>query len=367
MKTKVLKIALALIVVASSLYAQETKKVHLKLVKEVNGERTVVDTIIEGDDTHDYLFYALDKDGDIKLDSIIEDFDIDEKDGMRVISIKAKDNDSDPNKYMWISATGEGEAEDHIVVHLDADAKWVDDNGDITILGDDSVKIVKEIIVSSNDENMMFIGDDAKKIKIKVDSDDVYTWSVDSSNVKVIKIEKEVVMEGGEEGTFHIYMSGDDEGEVKTMSKVFVKEGKGESKTIELIVDTDDENQNVKVIDLQEKLENSDEDIVITKYKTEDGKMVIKAEITTDKEKLKLNNLEINYDSKKGELNLEFESDLKDDVVVKVLDGNGKEIFTDKVKKFKGKYSNKIDLKDKKDSVYILEIMQGEKSLTKKI
>ncbi len=370
MKTRILKITLALMVIAGILNAQETKKVHLKLVKEINGEKTVVDTIIEGDDTQDYLFYTLDKEGDINLDSLLKDVDIEKKEGMKVIKMKIKDKDCDSEKKMWVTVTADGD-DDHVVVKLDADATWVDSDGDLTIVGD-SIKVAKEIFVSSGDKDMIFIGDDAKKIKMKVDSDDKYTWTIDSSDVKMIKVDKDIILRDNEEGKFNIYISESDEGVKETVSEVYVTKGEGKSKTIELIMDADDENDHVKLIDLHEKMEKSGENVVITKYKTEDGKIIIKAEIAEDnlsiKEKKSSDCVNINIDyNSKGKVKLEFKLENKETTVVKIVDNEGKTIFKEKIKDFNGSYSKEIDLSKEQKGIYFIKIIQGEKTITEKL
>jgi hypothetical protein len=68
-----------------------------------------------------------------------------------------------------------------------------------------------------------------------------------------------------------------------------------------------------------------------------------------------------------GKFTLTFEYEKTSDITVKVLDNNSREVFSDKLKNFSGEYSKEIDLSGKSKGSYIIKIIAGEKSITKKI
>ena len=68
-----------------------------------------------------------------------------------------------------------------------------------------------------------------------------------------------------------------------------------------------------------------------------------------------------------GKIKLTFRSDEKGDITIQVLDGNSKEVFSEKINDFEGGYSKEIDLGGRSKGNYFLKIVQGEKSITKKI
>ncbi len=68
-----------------------------------------------------------------------------------------------------------------------------------------------------------------------------------------------------------------------------------------------------------------------------------------------------------GKFTIKFDYEKKGDITVKVMDNNSKEIFSDKLKNFTGEYSKEIDLSGKSKGNYIVKIIAGDKSITKKI
>lgn len=68
-----------------------------------------------------------------------------------------------------------------------------------------------------------------------------------------------------------------------------------------------------------------------------------------------------------GKFKIEFKTEEKAPLDIRVYDTMGKEIFTDNVKDFNGSYSREIDLEENSDSNYFLVIMQDGKVMTEKI
>ena len=68
-----------------------------------------------------------------------------------------------------------------------------------------------------------------------------------------------------------------------------------------------------------------------------------------------------------GKFNLKFTLEQQKEVAVKVVDILGKEVYKEKLIDFNGKYDNEINLLGIEKGIYILQIIQKKKALTKKI
>ena len=184
--------------------------------------------------------------------------------------------------------------------------------------------------------------------------------------------------------TYEVIATTDDKDHGESVSEVFITKKDAGSKYIEVIIDEDEADSKEKIIELKKGLENAGENVKITKYKTDDGKIVIKAEISgddcakedkkeleklglVDKIELEVKKININYDKANGIFSIEFEIDEKETTLIKVYDKKGEEVFSEKIKKFKGSYTGDIDLSKEAEGAYYLKISQGEKSYTEKV
>lgn len=71
--------------------------------------------------------------------------------------------------------------------------------------------------------------------------------------------------------------------------------------------------------------------------------------------------------SSNGKFKARFTVPDEDDLSIKVYDLEGQEVFTRKFDRFSGLYAETIDLSRQEQGIYLLEITQGKKRLTKKI
>lgn len=69
----------------------------------------------------------------------------------------------------------------------------------------------------------------------------------------------------------------------------------------------------------------------------------------------------------KGKFDLGFELVKKGDVEIRITDLNGKELFKESLKNFKGEYKKQIDISDNSKGIYLLNIRQDNRQLCKKI
>ena len=68
-----------------------------------------------------------------------------------------------------------------------------------------------------------------------------------------------------------------------------------------------------------------------------------------------------------GNFNLNFYSPNDGDLTVNIYDQNGKTVYKEMLADFAGEYQNRIDISDRADGTYFLQIIQNNKSFNKKI
>lgn len=68
-----------------------------------------------------------------------------------------------------------------------------------------------------------------------------------------------------------------------------------------------------------------------------------------------------------GQFKVRFTAPSEDELSIRVSNLEGKEVFSRYFESFSGVYSERIDLSHQNDGIYLLEITQGKKRLTKKI
>ncbi|MBU8893601.1 MAG: T9SS type A sorting domain-containing protein [Bacteroidales bacterium] len=390
MKNKVFKITIILLLSVLCLNAQEEKKVHVKILKNIDGETIKIDTVFEGSE-HEGIYFFSDEDlKEFKLDSILEKFDIKDMDGFKVLSFEDGEINTDSAKHIWVSVDSDvhvkdGKSGKHVIVKMSDGAKIIDCTDHFTLLGSDSVKIVKEYIVNSEGEDIYVTKKGDKKVIIKsLGKSDSYVWTTDSADHKVITITEDMKLEKGEEGTVNVFITKSDDEDITSTSEIILKKGDSNAKTIELYINEDGEDSEVKVIELEEKLGQIEGNVKITKYKTDDGKIVVKAVISdeectktdeeeleklglNDKVKLDVKKLEIKFNKSDGIFNIKFELEEKETTLIKVYNNIGEVVFSKKIKKFTGSYNGNIDFSKETEGKYYLKIIQGEKSFTHKI
>jgi fructose-specific component phosphotransferase system IIB-like protein len=78
---------------------------------------------------------------------------------------------------------------------------------------------------------------------------------------------------------------------------------------------------------------------------------------------------ELNYypNPSSGKFNLKFNLDQKGEVTVKVMDILGQEVYKETILDFGGIYDNELNLSGHEKGVYVLQILQNKKALSRKI
>ncbi|MBI9053586.1 MAG: T9SS type A sorting domain-containing protein [Bacteroidales bacterium] len=370
MKNKILLITAVLFLSVLFLNAQENKKIQVKVIKSENGETIKLDTTFESTEHGDIYFYSDGKINKEKIDSILKSLDIDGDHSIQFISKNLDDIDSDKVKHIWISKTGDDEfdLDKHAIIEMIDGEKIIETTNEFTIIGDDSLKVKKEYIyVVGNDK--VYESKDGKKVLIsKSAHSKAYVWNENKgdSDVRVITITDDMDVDVNEKGHVKVISTLDDN---IAVSEIIIKKGDGDTKTIEVIVD-EDEFDDKMMVELQETLEGSGETVKIVKYKTGEGKYVVKADITDEDFKKenskKLSKVKIIQDKEKNIFKIELLLEKKETIQIHVEDSNGKKVYSKKIKKFNGTYSGEIDLSKEQDGVYYLEIIQGDKTIAKK-
>jgi hypothetical protein len=92
-----------------------------------------------------------------------------------------------------------------------------------------------------------------------------------------------------------------------------------------------------------------------------------KAGISQPKNKLEIEEMNCTPNPSNGKFNLKFSSPEKGAADIKVRDMGGKVVYSENVKDFGGSYSKEISLDAPSKGIYLVTIMQNEKSVTKKI
>ena len=411
------------IIMSMSLSSMDEKgKVHLKVIKEENGEKSVFEKVYKD-------MEALKADAELKyFDVLVKDWADDHSKG---IVIK---NRIDLDKgYKWVidEDGGTNEGEKHIVIkHKDGEEKhikitkenviriktdngeqnitmkiegdgehtmvWIDEDGNKTELTEEKIEqIIKEhdgekeiqktikIISSDDGEHNVFImkgdGDHTTEIEAEItkeigeDGEEKIVkkkvWI--TKDGKKVELDDESAYEFTTEGN-NITIKIDDE----TLDLAGFSEGNLEDN--DLMVSHKEGDEGVKQtmnINIEEK---NGEQFIEIKIKRTNSLNVTISEILKDDTSIEgidyslKNNLkpsQLNYypNPNHGKFNLKFILDRKEQVTVKVMDISGREVYKETLMDFSGTYDNQLDLTGKEKGLYILQVSQKKKMLTRKI
>jgi len=367
MKNKILLITAILFLSVLLLNAQEKKKIQVKVLKSESDETITIDTTFASV-YGDVYFYS---DGEVnkeKIDSILESLDIEiGSRGIKFISKDLDDIDSEKIKHIWISATDDDfDLDKHAIIELIDGEKIIETTDEYTITSDDSLRIKREYIYVVGDEKVYETKKDGKKVLIsKSAHSESYVWNTNEgdSDVKIITISGDVDITNKD----HVKVISTANDSNEAISEIVISNCDDDTKTIEIFVSDDEFDDDNMMVELEKSLEGSGENVKIVKYKTDEGKYVIKAEITDDelevKDGKKIKKIKIVQGKEKGIFDIEFKLDKKDTVILKVEDVDGKKVYLKKIKKFNGSYSGEIDISGEQDGMYFIKIIQNDKTI----
>ena len=414
---------LAAVIMSMSLSSMDEKgKVHLKVIKEENGEKSVFEKVYKD-------MEALKADAELKdFDVLVKDWaddhakgiviknradldngykwTIDEDDGTnegeKHIVIKDKDGEEkhiEITKENVISIKTE-DGEQNITMKIEGDGEhtmvWIDEDGNKTELTEEKIEqIIKEhdgekeiqktikIISSDNGEQNIFIvkgdGDHTTEIEAEVTKEigedgeekivEKKVWI--TKDGKQIELDDESAYDFTTEGN-DITIKIDDE----TLDLAEFSEGNLEDDDLMVIHKDGDEGvQQTMNINIEEK--NGEQFIEIEIKRTNSLNVIISEILKEDasieeidyslKNNLKPSQLNYYPNPNHGKFNLKFILDREEQVTVKVMDISGREVYKETLMDFNGTYDNQIDLTGKEKGLYILQVSQKKKMLTRKI
>ena len=210
--------------------------------------------------------------------------------------------------------------------------------------------------------DMDFVHDESGNVEIMIKSDE------DGEEPHTVKIIKTVDDNGNV--TMKKIVDGEemeiDDADLKKMHKghkmMFIGDDGSVTKmkgnhemTIDVNVDSKDGKQSKHIV-------------IITKMSSDDkAAKKIPSVAGLDKKALAINKLKFSPNPNDGKFDLSFKLAKKEPVLIKIFDVQGKEVYSEIVADFDGKYLNNIDIRDNGEGIYILQIVQDDKASTSKI
>lgn len=334
----------------------DDEKCTIKIVKIVNGVETVIDSTFDcdenmtwmsslhemGDSLHKMMKVMM-IDGDSSEMNFKFDFDFDENDenGMKVMKFKGDDGEEVEMKFDF-----------KMLDEKDGVMKMMVNGNEMEININDMHKHLEKM-----HENMDVAHDKSGNVEIMIQSDE------DGREAHTVKIIKTVDDEGNV--TIKKIVDGEeaeiDEDEIHKMHSghkmMFIgRDGAASGNmTIDVEVDSKDGKETKHVV-------------IITKISSDDkSAKKISETVNLDKKELSIDQLKFSPNPNEGKFDLSFKLDKKQAVQIKIFDVQGKEVYSEKVSEFDGKYNNNIDISENGEGIYILQIIQGKKASTNKI
>lgn len=311
----------------------EGEEIHIKkkievIVDEEDGEKNVI--IMKGDSDGDMVW--VDEDGnETKLTE------------EKIAELKEKHDESgNAHKKVQVIVSDEGDEKKNVIIMNGADNEVAEIKVDVEVEEDeDGNKVIKDKKVWITKDGEKVELDDENSFQFKTEGDDV-TVIVDGKTLDLADFS------GGKfEGDKDVFVMKKGEGKVKQTMNVNVEDKNGET-FIEINIKRDAA-QNVTISEI-EKADASLEDVSFSL-----------------KNNLKPSQLNYYPNPNNGKFNLKFNLERKGEVTVKVLDILGNEVYKEKILDFNGIYENQLDLAGHKKGVYVLQVLQDKKALSRKI
>ena len=245
--------------------------------------------------------------------------------------IKVITSDKGEGKKKVILNRGEGEQATEIDVEIEKE------------IGEDG----KEKIV----DKKVWITKDGKKVEL--DAYDAYEFETDGNKIKV-KIDDEVL-------NVDDFSGGKFEGDRVLFFRDKGNQNEGIQQTMNVNIE---EKNGEKFIEIHIKRVHTF-NVTISELLKDD----VALEEIDYSIKNNLKPAQLNYypNPNNGKFNLKFVLDQKNEVTVKVMDILGNEAYKETILDFTGTYDNQIDLTGKEKGIYILQIIQKKKALSRKI
>jgi len=299
------------------------------------------------------------------------------EDGEKVFTITSDENINDDYTMVWMDEDGKKtELNEETIKEMAADGENVnvkkrievivskdgnEQKKDVIIMNNDNeatdeieVEIEKEIGVDDKEEikdKKVWIMKNGKKIELE--DEKTFHFKTEGDQITVILDDEELDVSDFAEGKFMgdkdilITNKSGEDGSVKQTMNVSVEEKNGDT-----YIEIDIKRDALKNVTISE--------IMKTDVSFKDIDFSIKNNLKPS---------ELNYypNPNDGKFNLKFNLEQKGEVIVKVLDILGNEIYKETLLDFNGIYDNQLDLTGHEKGIYVLQVQQGGKALSRKI
>ncbi len=323
----------------TGLFGQENKTIHLKMVKEMDGKKTVIDTIINVTDGDENIHLKKFKEFEGQKGNLTKMFiTVDENGEKKVIKIKSdgmhktiiKEEDGENSKVIFI--TGDG---------VDSIMHWVDSTMQKVIIIRKDADKKKEIIIKES------INGEIKVIDLDSIHHIIYKSldGLDSLHGKVREVVKRIELEI-EIPDLENMESGDEDGRFYKLEETIEELENGDKKITRIVII-----KKVSISDLSRK--------ETKEFKSKLGTTIVE-------NNLKLDDLKFYPNPNDGAFKVSFSSQSKEPIYLRVFDLNGRKVFEEK-SNGGGEFSTDVDLANEQKGTYIFNIEQNNKSISKKI
>ncbi|MBI9033892.1 MAG: hypothetical protein JEZ03_05415 [Bacteroidales bacterium] len=336
MKTQVLSIilmAISILVMGSyQAKAQEDKKkeTRIKIIKEVDGKKTVMDTVFYSDEDVNLKAFLGET---VEFHKFMEGFE-----DLEDIQIDINEKLLDSLHYKIKILT------DNLDATFDEDfAKKIEKLEQEIEIHIEDMDSVQHIIM----DKMIIAGDGFEKI-IHLEDGRIHVTEDGDENIEVI-----VEIDGDEE---HVKIFRDGKHISTSGSKVMVisnEDHDAEFITVDVILDDEGKETKNKMV------------IALSNLNEKEKAKIQDLGISFKKKDLKLEEFSFTSEGKKNRYEIGFILDSRGDVEVEVFDTDGKSLFKDIDKDFNGEYKGKMKLKD--DGDFYLIITQAKTSSVNKL
>jgi hypothetical protein len=359
---KTILIPVGLIAIVAAIFSFSTypgngdKKCKVKIIKIVDGVKTVTDSTFDCDEAMDFqaeingdslhkMIKMMMTDGDSGEFNFDFNFDIDESDenGMKMMKFKGGDGEEFEMKFDCNMEKGEG-----------GSMKMMINGEKLEIKLGEMHKHLEKL-----HEHLDIFDDENGNIEITIDSDE------DGEKSHSVKIIKSIDDDG--KVTMKKIINGE---EIEIDDKEIHKLSKGH-KMMFIGDDGKIDGNHEVTIDVQMDGEEKKHMVIITKITSENKEEIAKknpaVKSKLNKKELSIDKLKFSPNPNNGKFDLSFKLDKKRPVQIKIFDVQGKEVYNEKVTDFDGEYSNKIDISENGEGIYLLQITQGGKASISKI
>lgn len=110
-----------------------------------------------------------------------------------------------------------------------------------------------------------------------------------------------------------------------------------------------------------------EENTMLNKALKEEGKVNASKQAMEEMPSLNLQELTFSPNPNRGQFSLSFDIPERGNTLVRITDTTGKVAFEEKLENFEGQYNQKIDISENYKGLYYLQVIQGDKVMTKKI